>query len=300
MNFSYYKTVASPVNTIYVVEALKDSELKTGIYKYDEIRDLIISEFPEKSAHINNTIFLRKAPDLESLLSIFEEIKGKCNSQMMPLIFIDGHGDKAKGLQLPSGEFISWELLNNQLQQITLAAVGNLTVVASFCHSMLALDNHSYLNLLPCPFYYGYNDEVSVEDILEEGKLIIKSFLLEGTLCIKPLKIRLYSEYDRANMVSTIMICKYLEPQKYADFCPELSKKKLKKMLGKDIGNKFGTKKKFNRFFAKNMILKNILPLLIESVMYATARRKKYIENVLTEVARLEAQKVHENNSVIG
>ena len=300
MNFSYYKTVASPANIIYVVEALTDSELKTGIHKYDAIRDLILSDLPEESERIKSTIFLCQAPDLKSLLTIFEEIKGKCNSQIMPLIFIDGHGDKAKGLQLPSGEFISWKLLNDELQQITLAAVGNLTVVASFCHSMSALDDVSYSNLLPCPFYYGYADEVSAEDILKEGELIIKSFLREGALDIKPLKIRLYSEYDRANMIASIIICKYLEPQKYADFFTELSRNKLKMMLSKDIGSKSGTTKNFNHFFAKNMILTKILPLLIGSVMYDTERKQKYIANILAEVARLEAQKVRENNSVIG
>lgn len=116
MILTTFKTVASPANLVYILDALDSSEMQTGVHKYNQIVDEVLSRMPEESRNIKSKIFLLKTPDLKTFASVFEEIKSNCNSKMMPLIFIDGHGDKQKGLKLPSGEFVNWEIFNNYLE----------------------------------------------------------------------------------------------------------------------------------------------------------------------------------------
>ncbi|RZL03841.1 MAG: hypothetical protein EOP36_03090 [Rubrivivax sp.] len=269
------------------MDTLKSSDLQTGFRKCDEVRDEVLCKMPEQAEFINSQIFHKKCQDLNSIEAVFTEIKKECNSSTFPLIFFDAHGDKERGLQLSSGEYLDWDLFNLKLEEITYAAHGNLTVVASFCHSMSALKKPDFGKPLPCPFYYGYSDEVLAGDVENESKQLIQALIQHGKLDEKTMKIELYSEYKHAELLISPLIVKFTNPQGSASILPELSKNKLRQVLLRDLAKTFGTTKNFNKHFAKITYLPFLIEYIIRSSMHDTERRSRFIAEVVNQIQRL-------------
>ena len=206
MKLTVSKAKAAPANRIYILDVLKAGELQTGRRKYDQVIDEVIAKIPGQIEFLKNQVFHEKCTDLNSINKVFAQIKKECNLSTSSLIFIDGHGDKERGLQVASGEFLDWHSFNQNLEKITYAAHGHLTVVASFCHSMSALERPDFGKPLPCPFYYGYADEVSAGDVEAESKEIISSLIQKGWVDESKKKIELYTEYTHVQILLAPLI----------------------------------------------------------------------------------------------
>lgn len=281
---------ASPANRIYIMDSLSQGELKTGVDKYDKIMETILHEMSDQMDLLEERIVHKKCLDRQSIEEFFDLIKKECNSENLPLIFFDGHGDKEKGFQLSSGEFIDWDSFNKNLEEITYAAQGNLTVVASFCHSMSALKRPSFEKPLPCPFYYGYSDEVSASEVQDEGRLIIVSLIKFGKVDQADKKIKLYSEYDHVKDLISVLLAKFLRPQQNVNKFPELSKGKLRKNIQEYVGREVGVTVGLNKVFTQVFDVSVLIPEVLSKAMHNTERRQRLIEELLSQIEFLKVE----------
>lgn len=292
MNLKISRCTAAPANRIFLIDFLKDGDLQTGRGKHEKVRDEILALMPEQSPFISKQVFLRKTRTLNELSDLFKFIEQECDATTSPLIFLDGHGDKQRGLELPSGEFLGWADFNSELEKITGAAAGHSTVVASFCHSMAAVARPPLEKRLPTPFYYGYADEVPAGVVEKEGESIIQELLKTGTFVESGKAIQHFSEYDHVEMLIAPVLMKFLHPQKVFDKFPGLSKGNLRKLLHADIGRDFGTTKGLNKVLAQTLDPRILVRSIVEGAMHATERRTRLLTEILSGI-ELEMKNIH-------
>lgn len=297
MKLNITRCTVAPANRIFLIDCLGGMGLQTGRGKHEKIRDEILSLMPEQAPFISNQVFLCKIQNLVEINDLFKLIEQECNAATSPLIFFDGHGDKQRGLALPSGEFLSWADLNFSLEKITLAAAGHSTVVASFCYSMTAVARPSFEKPLPTPFYFGYKDEVKAEVVEKEGEKIIEEVLRAGYFIQADKKIRLYSEYVHAEHLISVLVMKFLRPQEVAGIFVDLSKNKLREMFHKEIGSQFGTTKGLNEILSQVFDPRILIESILTGAMHATERRTRLLAEVLHEIELDMKNKSSDGNS---
>lgn len=91
-----YKTKYS-TNYILIIDALPDGELQTGKTLEENLHDFFVSreeQFPHRRLKIS---------DISAFRTIFEGLKHLCQNGTQPLIHIEAHGDKIKGLKIGGG-----------------------------------------------------------------------------------------------------------------------------------------------------------------------------------------------------
>jgi len=273
---------ASPANRIYIIDALVEGELKTGLSKFERVRDEVLMKMPDQSRYLDEQIFHRKCMSATHFLRIFDEIEGVGDEKTFPLIFIDGHGDKQRGFQLPSGDYVEWGSFNSRLTRITLAAHGNLTVIASFCNSMSSVENLGIKKPPPSPFFYGYDDVVKAGEVEIEGYAIIESLVRGQRFYETGKKLKLYSEYDHALQLLRPLIALSSGNNSALRLYPELSKGNLRKVIQNYIGERAGKTSGVSRvtsdFFKNHAWVRPIS----EMVTYKTERRERLIADVIS------------------
>lgn len=284
MKLTISRSTAAPANRIFLIDFLKDGDLQTGRGKHEKVRDEILAQMPEQAPFISRQVFLRKTRTLNELSDLFKFIKQECNATTSPLIFFDGHGDKQRGLELPSGEFFGWADFNSELEKITSAAAGHSTVVASFCHSMEAVARPPLEKPLSTPFYYGYADEVPAGVVEKECESIIQELLETGTFIESGKTIQHFSEYDHVEMLIAPVLMKFLHPQKVVDKFPDLSKGNLRKLLHAEIGRDFGTTSGLNKILAQAFDPRVLVRSILEGAMHATERRTRLLAEILSGI----------------
>jgi len=147
---------------IWVVESLKDGDLRTGkelfedtlVFEKIDIPDLDI-EFVEIS---NRT-------QLFDLLREFEvDLQ---NNGSIPLLHIESHGS-ANGLSLKSGEYVLFQDLLPPFRQINLLSRNNFFVVVAACKGQHMVEMISQTLLEPAPFFgiCGPYKEIRACDVL--------------------------------------------------------------------------------------------------------------------------------------
>lgn len=284
MKLKISQCTAAPANRIYLIDALGGAGLQTARSKHEKLVDEILALMPEQSQFISEKVFLLKCFTLEEVNKIFKLIEYDCNAETSPLIFIDGHGDKEQGLALPSGEYLGWDELNLALESVTLAAAGHSTVVASFCHSMTAVERPLYEKPLPTPFYFGYADEVIAGVVEEECQNIIEELLRSGAFIESGKTIQLYSEYTHVFPLISALLMKFLRSQEVVGKFPGLSKNHLRKTLHEEIGRSFGTTKGLNKVLSQAFDLRVLMGPVLATAMHATERRTRLLDELLVEI----------------
>ncbi|MDV2114905.1 hypothetical protein [Alcaligenes faecalis] len=284
MKINISRCTTAPTNRAFFIDALGTEDLQTAKSKHEKMLDEVLSLSPDLQPCISEKNSLFKCTTLKEINQIFDAIEQLCNESISPLIFIDGHGDQQQGLSLPSGEYLNWNDLNLTLERITRAALGQSMVVASFCHSMSAIDKIPSGNLLPTPFYFGYEHRVQAGVVEEESKQIIEELLRSGRFIKSGKEIQLYSEYDHAIPAVCLVLKKFLYPQENAEIYTELSKNNLRKTLHKQLGNELGTTKGLSKAISKALNPKDFLGNFLESYMYNTERRRKLLDEILTSL----------------
>jgi hypothetical protein len=284
MKLKISRCTAAPANRIFLIDFLKDDDLQTGREKHEKVRDEILALMPEQAPFISKQVFLRSAKTLNELSELFKVIEQECNATTSPLIFFDGHGDKQRGLELPSGEFLSWTDFNAALETITIAAAGHSTVVASFCHSMAAVARPALEKPLPTPYYYGYADEVPAGVVEEEGARIIEELLKTGAFVESGKSIQHFSEYDHVEPLISVLLMKFLRSEQVVDKFTDLSKNNLRRILHDDIGRHFGTTKGLSKVLSRALDPRILIGPILEGAMHATERRTRLLAEVLQEI----------------
>ena len=197
-------SVVSESDFILTLDFLTRDELQTAKKCNEDMQDI---------AQCTERIRKFSCDTRENFKKVKNEIQKYSQWGYSLLLHIHGHGDKEKGIKLPSdNNYISWEEFIDFFSKIK-SKEGNLTVIMSCCFSYTIVDLIFKSEKLPLPvaFFYGYKDEVSSGTVEDETKIINKSFLEDGGKSLmeqKNLYIQRFSEYDYMNYIISIILSK--------------------------------------------------------------------------------------------
>lgn len=181
---------ASPCNRVFILNALSVHEVNSAkkIHKYIESVIECINEVSESAIDPGSVRYI----DILSrghLLKFFQEIEGQCADGVLPIIHIEAHGDKKKGIEIPGdgcNQYVSWEQLVRNLRKINKACLGNLTVILAMCHSASIIPHTEVREdkgkLLGVPFFaaYYYTGSVLSSEIYQDLKILYEGLLHRG------------------------------------------------------------------------------------------------------------------------
>jgi hypothetical protein len=283
-----HMAVASSANTIFLIDCLSPDDLQTARRRDEGIRDELMS-LPEKEyqADSSRVVYLR-CQTREDWDRGLNKIRDVCKSGLLPLLFIDGHGDERRGLLMPSGESVSWEIYLRDLRAITYAARGELTVIAAFCYSLaikpMLKGKHEKL---PFAFYFGYTNEISAGIVEKETRILYESLLRNGggTLQEEVLELACFDEYEHAIDAIAHVVMMETAPKTLVAIDPLFSRAKIRakvdKSLAADGVKMAGCRKVINKAIRNP---KAIAIKFIEDVMHDTNRRTDFIRNIHKEM----------------
>lgn len=283
---SFSRSVTSPANCIFIIDCLSDTDKQSGRQRYDGILDELIGYSTANFDELKRQIIHYRCPSLDQLMRRLNLIQKLGQKGVFPLIFIDGHGDRGKGLMLPSNEFMSWKELLGQLGSITSATGGELTVIAAFCHSMAAIGHLNKSDILPFSFYYGYQEAIPASIVEEETQVIYENLLHQGGLRLRDssLKIESYSEYDHVIEAIAVAFMLAKDPNYLASKVPELSRGRLRKAFEKALIADGIPLSGATRVFNNAVRSSTLLTEIIKSLMHDTLRRERLISEVVRQL----------------
>jgi len=133
-------------SAIFIIDALKDSDLQTGRRLYEDIAAFTgFSDSP--------SIEYRKVSKKEEVTVILNEIKEYCSLGGYPIIHFEVHGGKEGGVYIGNEEEnVSWQGLVEALREINVISRNNLGVVMAGCYGLYAIVATEALR--PTPFYF--------------------------------------------------------------------------------------------------------------------------------------------------
>lgn len=284
------RTIVSDASTIFLIDCLKDTDKQSARIRQEGICDELMALSTQEILHDTSRIYHERCQHRGDWVAAMNKIRDACRKGLLPLVFIDGHGDSAKGLAIPSGGYIGWEEYGRDLRAITSAARGQLTVIAAFCHSFAFVENAAKPDeKLPFAFYYGYEDVVLTSVVEDETQLIYESLLKDGgkSLSFDALQISSYDEYDHAIQLIAPVIMMQLAPRTLVAKLPHFSKAQLRAKIEKDSvnnGTPLGTLRRPIKQLMNNIPL--LAAKLIETTMYETDRRKRFIKQIHSELRK--------------
>lgn len=272
---------SSPVSRIFILNFLNESE--HGVIR--RLREDMITLVNAASSNSDidtdffNYIDIKSVQEFEHAIgNIIWYVKGN----EKPLIHIQGHGDKNKGIACVNGDFISWEHLKVSLEKIILASNGELTVVAATCFSFKLTALVPYFVKMPYSFFYGYDGEVSLGDMEGDLSALYKNFLLnkDGFSGLS-LKIKLHSEYDNMQVVVAALLLVYH---------PKIASEKgfSKRLILKGV-KKFDIPASVQREIVNKIIKSEELIFnLVEKTFHPTQRREYLIEDISNYLSKIK------------
>ncbi|MCK9814596.1 hypothetical protein M1B35_10785 [Pseudomonas sp. MAFF 302046] len=280
--------VASSANTIFLIDCLSPDDLQTARRRDEGIRDELMS-LPKKGFQTDSSRVVHlRCQTREDWDRGLNKIRDVCKNGLLPLLFIDGHGDERRGLLLPSGEPVSWEIYLRDLRAITYAARGELTVIAAFCYSLAIKPMLKGKNeKLPFAFYFGYTNEISAGIVEKETRILYESLLRNGggTLQEEILELACFDEYDHAIDAIAHVVMMETAPRTLVAIDPRFSRAKLRAKVGKDLAADGVKMAGYGKVI--NKVIRNPKALaikLIEDVMHDTNRRRDFIRNIHKEM----------------
>ncbi|HHQ4525101.1 TPA: hypothetical protein ACSP1O_003028 [Aeromonas veronii] len=220
MNYKARKTIISPVNCTYILDCSLAEDMNSTQRLEDDLKSLLAQKAnldSEFNDYIESIQIFNVKDHSEFILAKKKILSDGKEKIINPLLLIYGHGDKKKGLKLPSGEFINWDLLSSCLDEIVSLSLGELTVIGAFCHSYQIIEKYEnrLTGKLPFSFYYGYSKEISFGEVEEDILNIVRSVILYGGEDFKIEKtcFSSYSEYDYIAPITSISIMLAKDPE---------------------------------------------------------------------------------------
>lgn len=287
---TFERSIASAASTIFLVDCLGDSDKQSARTRQEGICDALMALSSENVMQFKSRVFHERCRHRDDWLAAMNKIRDLAKQGLNPLLFIDGHGDFERGLEMPVGGFISWAQYEVDLRAIVTAADGELTVIAAFCHSFAFVPRVWKSGAkLPFAFYYGYEDIVETRVVDMETEAIYEALLSDGgrSLDLDQLQISRYDEYDHAiNVVAPIVMMR-TAPKTLVQKAPEFSKAKLRSALERQLaqeGMKLGALKKAVKSALNDSAL--LAVRLINESMHETDRRRKFVKQILSEIKK--------------
>lgn len=146
-------------NTIWVVESLKEGDLKAG---YNLVHDQLV-HIPFKNPAIN--IIYSSANNKEEFIEILNNIHDDVSqNDNYPMIHIDCHGNQ-EGLEVSSREIITWEELRPIFIKINIACKLNLIILLASCNGAHLIKVVTKLDRAPFWAVIGSENEVTAGSV---------------------------------------------------------------------------------------------------------------------------------------
>lgn len=157
-------------NAITVIESLPPGD-RTGKKLYD-------SKLQWMALQLNITAHYEYTPDREAFFAFLDKIKRSIKVGYLPVLHFEMHGGH-EGLDLESGEVITWSELCGYLREMNIAMNNTLLVVLAACYGTEICEQ--IMPLLRAPFRcaVGPVEEISFAKI-EEGFDAFYDALLNG------------------------------------------------------------------------------------------------------------------------
>jgi bacterioferritin (cytochrome b1) len=276
--------VTSSANTIFLIDCLSAEDLQTARRRHEGICDELMSLPPSGFQADTSRVVHLRCQTREDWDKGLNKIRDVCKNGLSPLLFIDGHGDERRGLLMPSGESVSWEIYLRDLRAITYAARGELTVIAAFCYSLAVKPMlKGKKGKLPFAFYFGYANEISAGIVEKETRILYESLLRNGgeTLQDEVLELSCFDEYEHAIDAIAHVVMMQTAPRMLVSIDPRFSRAKLRAKVGRDLAAEGVKMAGYGK--AINKAIRNPKALamkLIEDVMHDTDRRRDFIRDI--------------------
>lgn len=299
-NLSISLSSASKINKIFLIDCLGSSDLQTGRKRHEELTDALAKRdvfCHSTEDDVENSIVVRfEVKNTIDISNAFEEIKRCCESNIHPLIMIDGHGDKEKGILLPSNNFYGWSELIANFRKITELSHGELTVVAAFCYSM-QLKKHLPLlyetevgtttyRKMPFSFYYGYDDEILAGKVKDDTIVLAECLFNDKGADFEHIDMSRLTELDYILRLITPVIQEFLGVVHGGECVKRtigISKKDIVDLVEKNTVKErplSGTRKKTIEHINNGNMVKFMVYKILIDCMHDTDRRRKLIESI--------------------
>ena len=288
ITLNYDQKIASDANTIFLIDCLREDDKQSARTRHEGICDSLMALSAQNIIHDTSRVYHLQCRHRDNWSAAMKKIRDSCKVGLLPLVFIDGHGDAEKGLAMPSGGFICWQQYGQDLRAIMDAARGELTVVAGFCHSFAFIATAvNEEGKLPFGFYFGYKDEVLTSVVEDETQIIYESLINDGgqVLNSRSLEISSFNEYDHAEKIVGQVAFMRLRPEALVAEQPQLSKANLRKVLEKYLaqqGKPLGEMREIVKHVLSNT--PRIAERLIDTYMHDTTRRSHFKKQILSQM----------------
>lgn len=282
---SFEQRIASDANIIFLIDCLTEKDKQSARVRHEGICDTLRAQ---SVPHDTSRVYRLQCKHQGDWSYAMYKIREACKKGLLPLVFIDGHGDAERGLAMPMGGFIGWQEYGQDLRAITDAAHGELTVVAGFCHSFAFVERAAKLcERLPFAFYYGYRDEVVTSVVEEETQLMYESLIKDGGQDLASLKLKVsrYGEYDHVCRVIWPVVFMQLAPESLRSKQPLFTKRKFRKVLEKNLaqqGRPLGVVREMIKHYLSSPPM--MAEVLIHLSMHDTKRRSDLKAEILSRI----------------
>jgi len=219
-------------NKIWVIESLKNGNLKTG---YNLVHDQL--------AHINFKnpaieVVYESPENKENFLQILNNIHDDASqNDNYPMIHIDCHGNK-DGLEVTSGEIITWEDLRPILIKINIACKLNLVILLASCNGAHLIKVVTKLDRAPFWAVIGSNIEVTVGSVEQNYGEFYRVFAdnLDGNAAMKALNQGKQDQEREYHFLSALGLFVKAYSQYHNDYCVGKGKKqRIENLLSKAL-----------------------------------------------------------------
>lgn len=151
--------------------------------------------------------------DVFSADELLEAIGALCKvaqAGSRPVLHLDMHGSKAKGLKVGS-DFIGWEALGQSLRELNIATKNNLVVVGGACHALFAIrsvDIHS-----ATPFFALLAPEEEVQSGFLEDRIVpfYEELFKAGSLDEAFRRLGPPFKYEHCEKLLSIVLARYIK-----------------------------------------------------------------------------------------
>jgi len=280
---SFPRSVVSPSNRFYILNGLPEREAQAGGRTRDDMLDGILAQAPASYAETRAQVQHIACPDPAAFHAAISRIQADAHAGARPLVFVHGHGDSEKGLQLASGAFIGWPAYLEALNAVTLAAAGELTVIAAFCQSMAIVPLLPSTAPLPFAFYYGYDHEVSAGTVEDETAALYQAFLKDGGQSVGslPATLKSHSEYDHVAPALAQLCALWAAPAVVAQAVPALSKRSVRRHVEARLIANGERPQRVGETVKAAFRSEAVLEQVVAQFMHDTERRQQVIGGLL-------------------
>ena len=148
---------------VVIIDGLAPDDPQTATRLYDDLLHL-------RDLHGGLFATYRRAEDRESFLATLAHLRAQCLLGMRPIVHIEAHGDRERGLEIGVGkQIVTWSELADALAEMNAITRNNLGVVISACHGFYAIQDIDIQK--PCPFYFLVAPTKEVSAGLIEDKM---------------------------------------------------------------------------------------------------------------------------------